>query len=223
LAVGYEAAEGARARAVAGAGAGFALLTLGGYLLSVWVGLFGFKEVRTTAGIVAGVVEVAALGLLGRLAVGAPVVRRTAGAVPWGGAVVALAVLIGSVASASGASSARPAGPVLLEARRVDGTTVLTNGRGFTLYWFARDSATASRCYGTCASYWPPVLGRPKAGPGVRGVLGTVSRTGGGVQATFDHHPLYAYVGDSSPGSANGNGLNLNGGLWHEVTLANSG
>ena len=35
-------------RLAAGAGAGFALATLGGYLLSVWTGLFGFKEVRTT-------------------------------------------------------------------------------------------------------------------------------------------------------------------------------
>jgi hypothetical protein len=41
-------------RPAAAAGAGFVLSTLGGYLLSVWIGLFGFKEVRTTAGIVAG-------------------------------------------------------------------------------------------------------------------------------------------------------------------------
>jgi hypothetical protein len=47
-------------RLAAAAGAGFALSTLGGYLLSVWIGLFGFKEIRTTAGIVAGVIEVAA-------------------------------------------------------------------------------------------------------------------------------------------------------------------
>jgi hypothetical protein len=48
-------------RVVAAAGAVFALATLGGYLLSVWAGLFGFTEVRTTAGIVAGVIEVAGL------------------------------------------------------------------------------------------------------------------------------------------------------------------
>src|SRR5207248_4564877 len=51
-------------RLAAAAGAGFALATLGGYLLSVWFGLFGFKEVRTTAGIVAGVIEVAAFAAL---------------------------------------------------------------------------------------------------------------------------------------------------------------
>ena len=48
--------------------AAFALATLGGYLLSVWIGLFGFREIRTTAGIVAGVIEVAAFAALAALA-----------------------------------------------------------------------------------------------------------------------------------------------------------
>src|SRR5437868_12687534 len=56
-------------RLAAAAGAGFALATLGGYLLSVWTGLFGFKEVRTTAGIVAGVIEVAAFAVLGTMVI----------------------------------------------------------------------------------------------------------------------------------------------------------
>src|SRR6516164_2605474 len=51
------------------AGAGFALATLGGYLLSLWVGLFGFREIRTTAGVVAGVLEVVAFAALAALAV----------------------------------------------------------------------------------------------------------------------------------------------------------
>src|SRR5712691_10159527 len=55
-------------RLAAAAGAGFALSTLGGYLLSVWIGLFGFKEARTTAGVVAGVIEVAAFAVLAVLA-----------------------------------------------------------------------------------------------------------------------------------------------------------
>src|SRR5262249_39803527 len=62
-------AAGARVGvARAAPGAGFALATLGGYLLSLWVGLFGFKETRTTAGIVAGVLEIAAAAALGMLA-----------------------------------------------------------------------------------------------------------------------------------------------------------
>ena len=48
----------------AAAGAAFALGTLGGYLLSLKVGLFGFTEVRTTAGIVAAIIDVAAFAAL---------------------------------------------------------------------------------------------------------------------------------------------------------------
>ena len=65
-------------RLAAAAGAGFALSTLGGYLLSVWIGLFGFKEIRTTAGIVAGVIEVAAFAALAVLALSPAAQRQPA-------------------------------------------------------------------------------------------------------------------------------------------------
>src|ERR1700761_1280108 len=68
-------------RLAAAAGAGFALATLGGYLLSVWIGLFGFKEVETTAGIAAGVIEVAAFVVLAALAL-APVPQARAAKAP---------------------------------------------------------------------------------------------------------------------------------------------
>jgi hypothetical protein len=66
-------------RLAALAGAGFVLSTLGGYLLSVWIGLFGFKEIRTTAGIVAGVIEVAAFAVLAMLALSPPAAHQSAG------------------------------------------------------------------------------------------------------------------------------------------------
>src|SRR5271155_2294181 len=66
-------------RLAAAAGAGFALATLGGYLLSVWTGLFGFKEVRTTAGIAAGLVEVAAFVVLAALALAPAPANEAAG------------------------------------------------------------------------------------------------------------------------------------------------
>src|SRR5580693_3163381 len=78
LAIGLRAVAGLRpvvglrsviaGRAAAAGGAGFALATLGGYLLSIWTGLFGFKEVRTTAGLVAGLIDVAAFAVLAALA-----------------------------------------------------------------------------------------------------------------------------------------------------------
>ena len=45
-------------------------------------------------------------------------------------------------------------------------------------------------------------------------------RTGDGTQVTYDGHPLYTYVGDTAPGQASGNKLDLNGGFWYEVTAA---
>ncbi len=220
----------------AAAGAGFALATLGGYLLSLWIGLFAFKEVRTTAGIVAGVIEVAAFAALAGLAglTAAPGGRGRAGGrllaglragVP-GTRVVAVSVaaVSGAALAVLGASVAAATGPGAtaagrsLKTTRIGGVTVLTTAQGRTLYWFAPDTATRSACYGTCAAYWPPVRGAATAGPGVTGRLGTITRSDGSVQATYDGHPLYTYVGDTAAGQANGNRLNLNGGLWYEVT-----
>jgi len=65
-------------RLAAAAGAGFAVATLGGYLLSVWIGLFGFKEVRTGAGVAAGLVEVAAFVVLAALALAPAPANATA-------------------------------------------------------------------------------------------------------------------------------------------------
>jgi predicted lipoprotein with Yx(FWY)xxD motif len=108
----------------------------------------------------------------------------------------------------------------MLLSAKVGGAAVLTNAKGFTLYWFAPDTSTTSKCNGTCAKYWPPVKAPATAGTGVTGKLGAIKRSDGSMQATFDGHPLYTYVGDTKPGEAKGNGLNLSGGVWHEVTVS---
>ena len=46
----------------------------------------------------------------------------------------------------------------------------------------------------------PPVKGPATAGPGVTGKLATITRSDGSVQATYDGHPLYTYVGDGAQG-----------------------
>jgi len=48
----------------------------------------------------------------------------------------------------------------------------------------------------------------------VTGRIGTIKRPDGSAQATYNGHPLYTYIGDSAPGQARGNNINLNGGLW---------
>jgi predicted lipoprotein with Yx(FWY)xxD motif len=125
-------------------------------------------------------------------------------------------VLFGLVVA--GASSPPPAATgTVLKTTTIGGTTVLTSAKGFTLYSFAPDTAATSKCYGTCAAYWPPVTGTAAASPGVPGRVGTIRRTDGTEQLTYNGRPLYTYIGDSAPGQARGNNLNLNGGLWHEV------
>jgi predicted lipoprotein with Yx(FWY)xxD motif len=103
---------------------------------------------------------------------------------------------------------------------KVGGATLLTNAKGFTLYWFVPDTPTKSNCDASCIHYWPPVRGPVSAGSGVKGTLGTITRSNGMKQATWDGHPLYTYIGDTAPGMAKGNGLNLSGGVWHEIVLS---
>jgi predicted lipoprotein with Yx(FWY)xxD motif len=140
---------------------------------------------------------------------------------------VALAAACGSStppASSSTHTSSPPTGAqassVTIMTRSTSKGTVLTNAQGKTLYWFAIDTPTTSKCTGTCLSYWPPLIGKPSAAPGTslpKG-FGTITRSNGQVQATYDGHPLYTYVSDTAPGQIGGNGLNLSGGLWWAMT-----
>ena len=123
----------------------------------------------------------------------------------------------GSTSTSTSSPAAATAGS--LKTATIGGVTVLTNANGFTLYSFAPDTPTKSNCNGTCAQNWPPVKG-PATASGVTGTFGTIKRSGGSVQATFDGHPLYTFVGDTAPGQAKGNGLNAAGGLWHEITTS---
>jgi len=126
-----------------------------------------------------------------------------------------------SPASSGGAASSAPAaGSSALKTAKIGGATVVTNAKGFTLYWFVPDTATTSKCNGSCATFWPPVKGPATAGAGVTGKLATITRADGSAQATYNGHPLYTYVGDHAPGQAAGDGLNVNGGVWHEVTVS---
>jgi predicted lipoprotein with Yx(FWY)xxD motif len=123
-------------------------------------------------------------------------------------------------ASAAGAGNATASKTVVIQTRSTGIGTVLTNSQGRTLYWFAIDTPTTSNCTGSCTSYWPPLLGKPVAAAGAalpKG-FGTISRSGGEVQATYDGHPLYTYVGDTSAGMTSGNGSNASGGLWWAMT-----
>src|SRR5271170_28196 len=94
-----------------------------------------------------------------------------------------------STSGSSGTSNSSPAAATAgsLKTATIGGATVLTNASGFTLYSFAPDTPTKSNCKGTCAQNWPPVTG-PVTASGVTGTFGTIKRSDGSVQATFDGH-----------------------------------
>ena len=97
--------------------------------------------------------------------------------------------------------------------------SILVDSRGFTLYLFTVDLHGKPTCYNDptyhCSKEWPPLRtkGAPRAGQGVkRSLLGVVKRTDGGVQVTYNGHPLYTDAGsiaigvpgDKKPGDVNG-------------------
>jgi len=63
----------------------------------------------------------------------------------------------GAASSATPASSVPAAGSSALKTAKIGGATVVTNAKGYTLYWFVPDTATTSKCNGSCATFWPPL------------------------------------------------------------------
>ncbi len=102
----------------------------------------------------------------------------------------------------------------------------LESSNGFTLYLLNTDTPyRTSTCTGTCATYWPPYtfsgnLSALSVQTGINAsAFGTITRTGGGTQLTYDGWPLYRFTGDSAAGQTNGNGLHAFGGVWYAVTV----
>lgn len=140
------------------------------------------------------------------------------------GALGGLLILTACGSSSTSTSSAPPAagGGASNEVKAASTSmgTVLVDSQGKTIYWFAIDTPTASKCTGSCATFWPPVPGPVKAAPGttLMHAFGTITRSDGTVQATYDGHPLYTFSGDTQPGQVKGNDRNLSGGFWWAMT-----
>jgi predicted lipoprotein with Yx(FWY)xxD motif len=93
----------------------------------------------------------------------------------------------------------------------------LTDGSGHAVYLWVKDGVDKSACSGACAGAWPPVpvAGTLTASGGAKASdLGTITRSDGTKQVTYDGHPLYYFAGDSGPGQTNGQGSDGFGAKW---------
>ena len=156
------------------------------------------------------------------LAGGSAIAVSTVALAGCGGGAAAAASPATSTSTSAAATSKHASGTV--GAANSSLGSILVNSTGRTLYLFKADSATKSACSGACATAWPPLLatGTPTAGAGVTvAKLGTITRSDGTRQVTYNGHPLYLYVGDKQPGDVNGQGSTAFGAGW--FVLAPSG
>jgi predicted lipoprotein with Yx(FWY)xxD motif len=97
---------------------------------------------------------------------------------------------------------------------------ILVDDKGMSLYLFLKDTpnTNASSCYDKCAANWPPLLtsGAPQAGAGVdTSKFGTLQRTDGTTQVTYNGWPLYYFAKDAKAGDMNGQGI---GDVWFLIS-----
>ena len=138
------------------------------------------------------------------------------------GALAAASSLAFGVSSALAANHSAGAGTKVSVASSGLGR-VLVDGRGRTLYLFEKDKHGNSACTGQCATYWPPLIAsaKPLATSGAKtSLLGITKRGDGRLQVTYNHHPLYTFVKDTSKGQTNGEEVDAFGAEWYAVSAA---
>ena len=129
---------------------------------------------------------------------------------------VALVVVVAAVAGLEASAQAAPQAAARLSVRSTEYGKALFGPSGKVVYIFGADRGSTSRCYGVCATAWPPLLttGAPLAGSGVQAkLLGTTKRKNGTLQVTYNGHPLYYYSADKV-GKVMCQHANMHGGLW---------
>src|SRR3954451_18875950 len=134
----------------------------------------------------------------------------------------ALAGCGGGGGSSSQAQSGAPTTTISVGTKGV-GDVLMDSHTNHTLYLFTKDTGPVSTCSGACAHSWPPVraTGTPAVGSGAKAsLIGTVKRSDGSAQVTYNGHPLYLFVGDNAPSSTNGQAVTAFGAPWFAVSPA---
>jgi predicted lipoprotein with Yx(FWY)xxD motif len=83
---------------------------------------------------------------------------------------------------------------------------------GMPVYTSASDTAGTSTCYGQCATQWPPYVVSSSDDinnlqTGVTGTVGTITRTDGTLQLTYNGMPLYFFMDDTPSNPPTGQGV----------------
>ena len=131
----------------------------------------------------------------------------------------------GGSPAASSSSGASASGGTVIETASSSAGTFLTDGSGRAVYLWAKDASGASSCSGACAGAWPPVPATgavTASGGAMASDLGTITRSDGTKQVTYDGHPLYYFSGDSGAGTASGQGSDGFGAKWWLVAPTGS-
>jgi predicted lipoprotein with Yx(FWY)xxD motif len=146
------------------------------------------------------------------------------------GGAAAVAVLAAACSSGSSTSSspgagstASGSGSTVITSASSSAGTILTDGSGRALYLWVADSNGKSVCSGACAGAWPPVMASGTVtayGSAKSGDLGSITRSDGSKQVTYNGHPLYYFVGDAGSGTASGQGSDQFGAKWWLVSPA---
>src|SRR6202035_2637244 len=119
----------------------------------------------------------------------------------------------------------RSSGGTVITTAKSSAGTFLTNGSGRAVYLWGKDTGDMSNCNGACAGAWPPVTTTATAtasGSAKASDIGTITRSDGTKQVTYDGHPLYYFSGDSGPGTATGQGSDGFGAKWWLVAPTGS-
>jgi predicted lipoprotein with Yx(FWY)xxD motif len=130
-----------------------------------------------------------------------------------------------AASSAGSSPAASGSGSTVITTATSGGNTFLTEANGQAVYLWAKDTGGMSACTGACAGAWPPVTATGSvtaSGSAKASELGTITRSDGTKQVTYDGHPLYTFSGDSGPGTATGQGNDGFGAKWWLVSPAGS-
>ena len=111
--------------------------------------------------------------------------------------------------SGNGSAPTARGGSGIVSVRSVDGTNVLADSKGRTLYTADVEKAMI-HCTGACTSFWDPVNASAKqsksASADLNLGLGVVKRPDGADQLTFNRLPLYRFT-EEGAGQLDGDGF----------------